>query len=135
MVLLTAAVGCGSEAEGEAEPRTPRAGEVSAELEITFWPSGRGNSDPQTWTLTCGPAGGTHPKAAEACARLAALQNPFEPPPPDEICTEQYGGPQEALVEGMYRGEAVSYGLSRTNGCQIARWEQYRFLIPAASAA
>ena len=135
IVLLAAATGCGSEADGEAEPSSPPADEVSAELEITFWPSGRGNSDPQTWTLTCGPAGGTHPDAAEACRRLAALENPFEPPPPDEICTEQYGGPQEALVEGTYRGEAVSYGLSRTNGCQIGRWEQYGFLIRSGGAA
>ena len=133
VVLLAASAGCGSETDAEPDPGP--GDEASAELEITFWPNGRRNGNAQRWTLTCNPAGGTHPNAADACARLAAIENPFAPPPKDEICTEQYGGPEEALVEGTYRGRAVSYGLSRTNGCQIARYERYRFLISVSSAA
>jgi hypothetical protein len=132
VIAVLVGAGCGSETEPADEPAP--ADEVSAELEITFWPNGRGSGNAQTWTLTCDPPGGTHPMAADACARLAALENPFAPPPPDEICTEQYGGPEEALVEGTFRGEAVSYGLARTNGCEIARFDQYRFLIPGSAA-
>ena len=133
IVMLSTA--CGSETDVVAEPPPPRADRAAGELEITFWPNGRGRGSTQTWTLRCDPAGGTHPNPEDACARLAAIENPFAPPPGDEICTEQYGGPEEALVEGTYRGRGVSYGLSRTNGCQIARYDRYRFLIPVSSAA
>ena len=134
-IVLLAAAGCGSETDAEPDPAPSPGDAASTELEITFWPQGRSSGNAQTWTLTCDPGGGTHPSPEDACAQLAALDDPFAPPPKDEICTEQYGGPEEALVEGTYRGRGVSYGLSRTNGCQIARYERYRFLIPVSSAA
>lgn len=133
--LLAAAAGCGSETDAEPDPAPGPGDEPSIELEITFWPQGRSAGTPETWTLTCDPAGGTHRSPAEACAQLAALENPFAPPPPDEICTEQYGGPEEALVSGTHRGERVSYELSRTNGCGIARFERLGFLLPGVAGA
>ena len=51
------------------------------------------------------------------------------------MCTEQYGGPEQAMITGTYRGEPVSYGLSRTNGCEIGRWESLRFLLPSGGNA
>jgi hypothetical protein len=78
---------------------------------------------PQTWTLTCDPAGGTHPDPAAACAALAAADDPFAPVPDDVACTQQYGGPQTATVVGTHRGEPVDAAFSRTDGCQISRWD------------
>ncbi|MBA2385337.1 MAG: hypothetical protein H0V68_11845 [Actinobacteria bacterium] len=133
--LLAAAVGCGSEPDAEPDPGPAPGDAATSELEITFWPQGRSSGNAQTWTLTCNPAAGTHPSPEDACAQLDALDQPFAPPAPDEICTEQYGGPEEALVEGTYRGEPVSFELSRTNGCEIGRWEQHSFLLPDSGRA
>jgi hypothetical protein len=46
----------------------------------------------------------------------------FAPVSPRMACTELYGGPQVATVEGTLRGERVHARFSRTNGCEIKRW-------------
>jgi hypothetical protein len=53
--------------------------------------------------------------------------------PPATACTEIYGGSQVALVTGTVAGERVWARLRRDDGCQIARWERNRFLVPAAA--
>jgi len=101
-------------------------------LEITVRP--RGSSKPseprRVYTLRCRPAGGTLPQAASACAQLGRIQNPFAPVPRDTACTLIYGGPQEAVVIGVYAGKPVRTRFTRTDGCQIARWNRVRFLFP-----
>jgi Subtilisin inhibitor-like len=82
----------------------------------------------KVWTLTC-PAGGTLPRARRACERLAAIESPFAPVPKGAACTLVYGGPQIAEVRGRFRGRRVSAHFSRTNGCEIARWNRVRFLF------
>jgi hypothetical protein len=77
----------------------------------------------QTWTLTCDPPGGSHPNPAAACAALAATADPFSATPPDRACTMIYGGAQTATIVGTYRGLSVNASYSRTNGCEIARWD------------
>jgi hypothetical protein len=125
VVLLAGVAGCGSDSDDGSG-----SGESDTQLEITFWPEGRSKGEAQTLTLSCDPPGGTHPNPAEACAKLAALDDPFAPPPADEICTELYGGPEEASITGTYRGEPVSYKLARTNGCEIDRYQKLSFLLP-----
>jgi hypothetical protein len=84
-----------------------------------------------TWTLTCEPAGGTHPRPVGACAVLGARgATAFPAPPADAICTEQYGGPQKARITGTWRGSPVSTELSLENGCQINRWTALLGLLP-----
>jgi hypothetical protein len=74
-----------------------------------------------------------HPDADAACAALEALDDPFAPLPEDMMCTEQYGGPQEALVTGTWRGDEVDLQVSRRNGCEIAQWDSLVPLLPAPS--
>jgi hypothetical protein len=82
-------------------------------------------ADPQTYELTCDPSGGDHPQAAQACKALdAAGAKVFDPVPKDQVCTDIYGGPQTATVKGTYEGDQVDATFSRTNGCEIDRWEQ-----------
>jgi hypothetical protein len=80
-----------------------------------------------TWHLQCGPAGGDHPRAADACAVLdkaaAEGRDPFAPTPKDQMCTFIYGGPQTATVKGTWNLTKVSASFSRTNGCEVARWD------------
>jgi hypothetical protein len=95
---------------------------VSASLTVTLDETGSG--DVRTMTLTCDPAGGDHPDPAAACAALAAAgPAAFDPPPGDLACTQLFGGPQVATVEGTVAGAPVSARFSRTDGCQIARWD------------
>jgi Subtilisin inhibitor-like len=107
-----------------------RATSTSTELRITAWPKGRGTAGVKRWTLRCGPAGGSLPKPAGACKSLASLTNPFAPVPRDAACTEIYGGPAEAVVSGRHAGRRVWARFSRTDGCQIERWDRHRFLFP-----
>lgn len=78
------------------------------------------------WELTCGPSGGTHPAPEAACAALAHADDPFSPVPEDQICTQIYGGPQTATIDGVWRGQRVHATYSRADGCQIHRWESIK---------
>ena len=111
---------------------TAASGVVSApttDLKITVWSQGKGGTA-KRWTLRCNPAGGTLPRAGRACTALARLENPFAPVPPDAVCTQIYGGPEEALVTGRHRGRSVWARFARTDGCHIARWNRVAFLFP-----
>jgi len=128
--MLLAGAGCGAsdgDAAGDegAEP-APR-----TELTITFWPEGR-QGPAQEATLTCDPDGGTHPFAAPACDALRARPGALESLPPDSICTQIFGGPEEAEVAGIFEREEIQATFSRQNGCEIDRWETVRPLLEAA---
>lgn len=87
-----------------------------------------------TWTLTCDPPGGTHPDATAACAALAANGAATLPPTRKDVaCTEVYGGPQRATITGTWQGRPVRSSFSRTDGCEIRRWDMLRGLLPPAN--
>ena len=104
-----------------------------AALTITVWPQGT-DEPSRTWTLRCNPPGGTLPGRVEACRRLSRLQYPFRPVPQDAVCTQIYGGPQEALVRGTFRGKRVWTRFKRRDGCEIARWKRVGSLFPSSGA-
>jgi hypothetical protein len=122
-------VGCGSVGDGDVST-DPAPGDTAGgptELTVVVTPApGAGES---TWRLTCDPPGGDHPDAEAACRLLSRLKDPFAPVPSDAVCTEIYGGPQTATVTGTFRGEPVSAEFSRTNGCEIARWDEHVTLL------
>ena len=107
----------------------------STSLAITGWTEGRDSGFARTWTLRCAPVGGTLPGAAAACRQLLALRAPFAPVRPRTACTEIYGGPQEALVTGTFRGRRVHARFNRVNGCEIARWDRVAVLFPISVGA
>src|SRR4051812_38515078 len=100
LALAAMAAACGSDA-GSAAP------DAGGRLTITVWPNGESAGGARRWTLECAPAGGTHPHPAAACARLSGHSWAFRPVPRDTMCTQVYGGPQEALVTGSYRGARI----------------------------
>lgn len=74
-------------------------------------------------SLEC-PAADADAPDADLCAWLdGAAETIFDPPPADQACTEIYGGPEVARVTGMIDGDKVDATFSRTNGCEIARWD------------
>ena len=115
-VVAVCAAGCGEDAS------------PAAELEVTLWPAGM-SGPMEGWTLRCEPAGGTLPAQEQACRRLDELEDPFAPVPADVACTQIFGGPEVARVEGSYRGDRVDARFTRHNGCEIARWNRLAFLI------
>ena len=86
-------------------------------------------------TLHCAPARGTVAHPGVACRRLIALgDSAFAPTPRGmRACAQIYGGPQTALVTGIYFGRPVWTRLTRVDGCANARWNKVAFLFPAAS--
>ena len=101
-------------------------------LRITYWEDSANTSSSVTWTLRCDPARGTLSRPARACARLVAGGTKlFAPLPPNAVCTEIYGGPQKARVVGVVDGKRVWSTFTRTNGCQIDRWQRISpWLVP-----
>lgn len=107
-------------------PTSPRTG--ATDLTIVY---DDGTGVTVTWTLTCDPAGGTHPRADAACAALAAHGATALPAVPrHRVCTDQYGGPQRATISGTWLGQQVRSEVRRTNGCEIGRWKQLEGLLP-----
>ncbi len=117
--MLFAAVallaGCGSEA-GSRAPRY--------DVTISYWPAGRGG-ETRSATLQCDPDGGSHPDPNGACDALLQHEDALKPVPRDVACTEIYGGPQLATISGP----GVHAVFSRTNGCEIARWEALKAVL------
>ena len=69
--------------------------------------------------------------ALEAVERFG--QDIFFPKPgPPKLCTQQYGGPQVALVTGTFHGREVTATFKRTDGCEIARWKALAPLLGGA---
>ena len=125
LIALLAAVACGAGAGAPASGTSSR-----IDLKISYWPKGRDADAVQKWTLACAPAAGTLPQPAAACRKLAAMQRPFAPIPPDAVCTDVYGGPQVALITGTFRGARLWVTLRNRNGCEIARFKRLSFLVP-----
>ncbi|MFE7324621.1 SSI family serine proteinase inhibitor [Streptomyces sp. NPDC057565] len=115
--------------QGDDEART-------TELKVTVSNSGDRAAD-GVYELKCSPAGGSHPVAQHACDRLAKLgepagdgKDPFRPVPTDTMCTQQFGGSATARVTGTWHGQRVDAAFDRTNGCEIARWNNLRPVLP-----
>lgn len=93
------------------------------------------NGDPaqdRTFQLTCDPVRGDRPAS---CARLEELARSgwadvFDPVPADAVCTMIYGGPATARVSGRWDGRPVDSRFARSDGCEIARWDALRPVLP-----
>jgi hypothetical protein len=127
IAVLLAAVACGA-GQGTAGS-TPETA-----LTITFWPDGRDDDESKRWTLRCDPAGGTMPRAAATCRHLLALSKPFAPQKKNLVCTDIFGGPQQAVIAGRFKGDRIWTAIGMRNGCQIARAKRLAFLVPGFSA-
>ena len=118
---LLLAAGCGGEDERAARP----ASAAVADLTVTVDRDGKGPDRATTRRRTCA--------AAADCPALAAVKvEDLQPTPANVACTELYGGPQTATVEGTLRGRAVDARFSRVNGCEISRWQDASAILDAA---
>ena len=110
-------LGCGDEADtGSGDPST----EGSAAITVTLDPDGpTGQQAEMTEEVNCEEA--TKDAACLAVANLEASD--FDLPSVEQGCTELFGGPDIALIQGEINGEEVDAELNRSNGCEIERYE------------
>ncbi len=109
------------------------AGGNATSLRVSFWEGGALTDTPDVvWTLRCNPARGSLPRPARACAKLASSgAKVFAAPRPDVACTQLYGGPQRARIVGTVGGKRIWTTVTRTDGCEIARWQRLSpWLLP-----
>jgi hypothetical protein len=59
----------------------------------------------------------------------------FPAPGPPMLCTQQYGGPQVAVVTGTFGARQVHCRFSLTDGCEIARWHALAPLLGGISGS
>lgn len=69
------------------------------------------------------------PEAALAAVERSGEDIFFPKPGPPRLCTQQYGGPQVAVVAGTFHGRNVNASFRRTDGCEIARWNAMAALL------
>ena len=115
-LVAVATSGCGSNGKSAATPTPSTASQPpttatttpgpAARLRITYFPHGSASAARTTWTLTCAPPGGNHPRPAVACAELAGKPHALDPPHRPCPLALVRGSPQ-ALVSGTYRGVAI----------------------------
>jgi hypothetical protein len=84
--------------------------------------------------ITVDPDGPDGPQAAKQrrCEGADCPDVPtqaFEPVRPKQVCTDIFGGPQTAAIEGTLRGRKVEARFSKQNGCEIARWNLAKALL------
>jgi hypothetical protein len=128
LVVLVAALVASTSVWGATPPTTS--------LRVTYWEDAAVASKSVTWTLRCGPASGSLDRPARACARLAAGGvKLFAPLRKSIVCTEIYGGPQEARVVGSVAGKRIWATFTRRNGCEVDRWQRISpWLVPPGGA-
>lgn len=62
--------------------------------------------------------------ACDALAQEDVQRRLIEGAPEDQICTEQYGGPDTATITGTIDETPVDAVIDRTNGCGISDWDE-----------
>lgn len=100
------------------------------------------DADPLSYTISCLGDTATITPAVEglneqtACTALtddAARTLLFDGPPSDRVCTEIYGGPDEASITGTLDEQPVDVVITRNNGCGIDDWDStLAGILPAA---
>lgn len=75
------------------------------------------------------------PDAALAAVEKYGESIFFPKPGPPRLCTQQYGGPQVAVVTGTFHGRTVDSVFTRTDGCEISRWRTMAPLLGGAGGA
>ncbi|UJA21551.1 hypothetical protein HJD18_15905 [Thermoleophilia bacterium SCSIO 60948] len=113
-----ALLGCGSEEGGDASG----GGEPETMLAFELQPKGE-NGPTERAELSC-PATDSEDEAA--CAALGKVpDSAIDPLPTNAVCTQQFGGEDLLNVTGTLDGRDINVDLSRADGCEIDRFEDW----------
>jgi Subtilisin inhibitor-like len=120
-----AVTACGSAASSSGG--SPSSGSHSPaatpKVSLTITVTGSPGSPARHWTLTCDPAGGTHPDPAAACADLLRAKGPAYAQPKGLMCPMILASAKMATIQGTYFGQPVNSTI-RDGGCTITKWAQ-----------
>lgn len=100
-----------------------------SKITVSYRPS---QSSGVTFTVSCSAhsISGTHPNEKAICAAIAKQGTRlFAPVPAGIACSQIYGGPESARIAGTVTGHKINATFSRTDGCQIARWNAAKALV------
>ena len=121
LALALAACG-GSDVQdpGGSSASTPATTASATELTVTVWADPSTSAAPTVTTVTAAPG---------------ATAKDFAPTPAGQACTMIFGGADKATVKGTLDGAAVDATFTRSNGCEIARWDRMTALkiLPAGA--
>jgi hypothetical protein len=130
----TGAPGTSKPAPSESTPPNTQEG-TAMDADLTVVLTSAGSDARIERKLVCRdsqPADGSTVRDADAaCAALTKHGEKvfFELPDRNRICTQQYGGPQQARVTGTISGREVDKEFSLTDGCKISEWNSMQALL------
>jgi hypothetical protein len=124
LIVCLTLVACGSGDEDD-DGRTAAPGPQGASLAVTVQTKGPDGPTRRT-RIECERLGEGN-KTCRGLAKLTVRQ--LAPVPPDVACAQIYGGPAQARVTGVLRGERVDARFNRTDACEIERWEDNAALL------
>jgi hypothetical protein len=124
LLICSVLVACGSGDEDD-DGRAAAPGPQGASVTVSFQPKGPDGPSKRT-RIECERLG----EGSERCRNLARLTaEQLAPVPPDVACAERYGGPAQARVTGVVRGERVDARFNRTDACETRRWNDNAALL------
>jgi hypothetical protein len=94
--------------------------DAGASFDMTMTKGQMFDPGPGEATLTCDPAGGTHPAPRESCETLAAVDGDFEALPLEIAFCPQVWDPVTVTVEGHWYGQQVAFEETYTNAACAA---------------
>ena len=122
LLVAAALAGCGSDEATQAGGPT---GELASLVVTVDRDGARGGGKPIVLKVEC-----AKPTDSAACGAAAGVSPAdLQKTGSDVACTQIYGGPEEASIKGTIRGEPVNATFTRTDGCEIERWESVRALL------
>ncbi|RYJ05551.1 MAG: hypothetical protein EON52_10980 [Actinomycetales bacterium] len=118
LLLAVLCAACGSEEAAQDGPGSGKATEVQVSIRTAP------GDQPERVLLVCGSDAG--------CAELKSLDaRVLEPVDGTKPCTQLYGGPEVVTLTGTIDRKAVNATFSRTDGCEIERYDAVRPLLKA----
>lgn len=110
---------------------SPPADDSSASIDLTVTVT-HPDAAEVVYTVSCGSGtesidGDVDVDAAVACRALrqsTARERLVDGAPGDRICSQMYGGPDEARIVGSYDANPVDTVINRVDGCGIADWDK-----------
>ncbi len=136
--ILLLAVACGDD-DAPADDGPPGAGPypvadltvLSTNVEAGVDRSYRVTCQGDTASISGDSEGVSAEAACLALADPAVALRLIHGPPDDQVCSEQYGGADEAQIGGTLGADMVTATIDRTNGCGINDWDVLlRDLLP-----
>ncbi len=120
-----------------ANPPTP---DSDLDLDLTVALTEAPGGPERTFTLARRPGHPPESNLPDPAGAVAAVERFgegifFPVPGPPMLCTQQYGGPQVAVVTGTFGGRQVDCRFSLTDGCEIARWHALAPLLGGISGS